>query len=149
MLPSVTVAGQKFERVPALLNLSDTDLPERGANIGIDMLQRFRLAIDFTGDTLWLTPSRSFGQPLPKDRLGMRWELAGDLFKVMFVSPGSPAAAAGWKQGDTIRSVGGVAAGPDYYRSRYARMSALPAGTRVDLARGDGTKVPVVLKDYF
>jgi hypothetical protein len=148
-LPSVTVGGSRFERVPALLNLRETDLPERGANIGIDMLQRFHLAIDFTGDTLWLTPSRSLGQPLPKDRLGMRLEKAERALNVVYVSPDGPAAKAGWKAGDTITAVDGKPVGPDFYRTLYASMSRLPAGTRVELMRGDGVRQPVVLADYF
>lgn len=149
VLPSVTVGGARFDNVPALLNLKDEDLPVTGANIGIDMLQRFRVAIDFTGDKLYLTPTKSVAQPLPKDRLGMRWEFAGEALKVVYVSPDGPAAAAGWKAGDTITAIGEMKVGPDFYRSRYASMTRLAAGTRLDFVRGDGVKQPVVLRDFF
>jgi membrane-associated protease RseP (regulator of RpoE activity) len=148
-LPSVTVAGQTFESVPALFNTVPDDLPVTGANIGIDMLQRFRLAVDFTGDTLYLTPTPAIARPLPKDRIGMRLELAGNALKVVYVSPDGPAAAAGWKQGDTITAIDGMKVSPDFYRSRYASFTRLAAGTRLDLVRGDGTHLPVVLTDFF
>jgi S1-C subfamily serine protease len=113
------------------------------------MLQRFHLALDFTGDTLYLTPTPTLSNPLPKDRIGMRLELAGEALKVVYVSPDGPAAAAGWKQGDTVTAIGDMKVSPDFYRSRYASFTRLAAGTRLDLVRADGTHLPVVLADFF
>lgn len=148
-LPSVTVGGVRFDNVPAAFNTVASDLPVTGANIGLDMLQRFHLSIDYGHGTLYLTPTADTHRPLPKDRLGLGTELAGDRLKVMFVSPDGPAAAAGWKQGDEVIAVGGVKVGPDFYGSRYGAMGRMPAGMQLDLVRADGTHLPVVLADFF
>lgn len=149
-LPSVTVGGYRFDRVPALLNTRAEDLPTEGANIGADLLQRFHLAIDFRRGALYLTPiAAQIAQPLPKDRLGMRTEFAGDALKVVYVSPDGPAATAGWKEGDRIVAIGDVKVGPDFFRSQYANFTRLAPGTQLDFVGADGVRKPVVLKDFF
>ncbi|MBO9711546.1 aspartyl protease family protein [Sphingomonas sp.] len=149
-LPSLSFAGQTFQGVPALLNESAKDLPMDGANIGIDLLQRFRVAVDFGTNTLWLTPNRrALAEPLPKDRLGMRMELADDRLKVVYVSPDGPGAAAGWKEGDAVVAIGDMPVTPDFYRSRYASFTRMRAGETLDLVRADGAHLPVVLRDFF
>jgi hypothetical protein len=149
-LPGLTVAGQRLENVPASLNLNGGDLPTSGANIGIGLLQRFRLAFDYGHDALYLTPIRAaLARPMPKDRLGMRFELAGDRLRAAYVSPDSPAAAAGWRTGDMIVSVNGAPITARFFDTPYGTASRLPAGTKLDLVRADGTHLPVVLKDYF
>lgn len=149
-LPAISLAGQRIVRVPAVLNASDAELPTEGANVGIDILQRFRMSLDFGHGAIYLTPlPHMLARPLPKDRLGMRTELADDRLKVAYVSPDGPAAKAGWKAGDVLGSVDGLPADARLFATRYARFAALPAGTRLDLVRSDGMHLPVTLADYF
>jgi hypothetical protein len=149
-LPAVTFAGQRIAGVPAVFNGAEAELPTDGANVGIDILQRFRMSLDFRHGAIYLTPlPHMLAKPLPKDRLGMRMDLVGDRLHVAYVSPDGPAAKAGWKAGDVLESVNGVAAGPELFSSRYARFAALPAGTHLDFVRSDGAHLPVTLADYF
>lgn len=149
-LPSVTIGGQRFENVPAVLNEGAKDLPITGANVGLSLLQRFRLIFHYARSTLYLVPDA--GQrsaPFPRDRVGMRVELAGDRLRVAEMVPGGPAEKAGWRVGDEVISVNGARVGPDYYNTEQSRWGRMPAGTKLHLVRGDGKPLPVVLRDFF
>lgn len=149
-IPSVSVAGHTFQAVPATLNMRAEALPESGANIGIDLLQRFRLLFDYGRHTLYMLADPSaLAQPIAKNRLGMRLELRGDRLRVGEVIGGSPAAEAGFRVGDEIVSVNGTGVDARYYFRDDVQFSRLPAGTQVELTRADGTTIPVTLRDYF
>ncbi len=149
-LPTVSVAGQTFQGVPTLLNEGANDLPATGGNIGIDLLQRFRMLFDYGRHTLYLVPDpAAIAEPLPKNRMGIRFEIAGERLRVAEVMPGSPAAEAGWRAGDEIISVNGTPVDSRFWFRDDSRFSMLPAGARVDLVRADGTALPVVLRDFY
>ena len=149
-LPSVSLGGHIFRAVPTLLNEGANDLPVSGGNVGIDLLQRFRLLFDYGRSTLYLLPNpAAMAEPLPKNRMGLRLELAGERLRVAEVMPGSPAAEAGWRVGDEIASVNGTPVDAHFWSGDDARFSILPAGTRVELVRTDGTALPLTLRDFY
>jgi S1-C subfamily serine protease len=77
-------------------------------NIGLPILSRFRLAIDYGHDRLWALPDpASIREPFVKDRLGLHLKKVDQGFTAELVSPGSPAAAAGFKTGDAVTLVDG------------------------------------------
>lgn len=149
-LPTVSVAGQTFRNVPTLLNVSADDLPETGANVGIELLQRFRLLFHYGRSTLYLVPDpAAVARPLRKNRHGMRLRLAGDRLRIEEVMAGSPAAAAGLQVGQEIVAVNGRAVDRRFWFRDDAQFDAMPAGTGVTLTRGDGRVVPLTLRDFF
>ncbi|WP_166037828.1 aspartyl protease family protein [Sphingosinicella sp. YJ22] len=149
-IPTVSVAGHTFQAVPATLNMRAEALPDSGANIGIDLLQRFRLLFDYGRHTLYMVADpAALAQPIAKNRLGMRLDLRGDRLRVGEVIGGSPAAEAGFRVGDEVVAVNGTPVDARYYFRDDVQFTRLPAGTRVEFARADGTSVPVTLRDYF
>jgi hypothetical protein len=80
--------------------------------IGLAILSRYDVVLDIPAGKLWLRLRRG-APPPPVDRTGLALVPDGDALKVLHVSTGSPAAASGWKSGDRICRVGGVAARPD------------------------------------
>lgn len=149
-IPSLTIAGQRFERVPGELIQDDTSPISQMAIVGIDVLQRFRLALDFANSAAYLAPDPvQAGKPLPRNRVGLRARLVAQGLQVDFVSAGSPAAQAGWKTGDVIVAIDGRPVDAQFYRSPGSDWNALPAGTRLDLVRADGAHLPVTLADFF
>jgi hypothetical protein len=149
-LPSVSLAGQTFRNVPASFNGSDSDLPPTGINIGIDIFSRFRLAVDYGHDALYLTPDpAAIARPLPRDRSGLRYELRANRLRVTFISPGSPAATAGFQIGDEIVSIDGQAIAPNFYDGPPALWAIGAPGTRVTLVSADGRRRDLVLADYY
>ena len=149
-IPTVSVAGHTFEAVPATLNMRAEALPESGANIGIDLLQRFRLLFDYGRHTLYMLADPSaLAQPIAKNRLGVRLELRSDRLRVGEVVAGSPAAEAGLRVGDEVIAVNGTRVDSRYYFRDDVQFSRMPVGTRVELTRADGTTVPVTLRDFY
>ena len=144
-LPEVAMGEMRFLNVPATLNEDPGALPVTGANIGIGILKPYLLTIDWAGGALYLQGRRT--EPFDRERVGARFELAGDRLRVAYVSPDGPAAAAGLKAGDEIVAVDGRRIDADYYD--HADWSREPVGTIALLDRADGSRVRVTLADYF
>src|SRR5690606_40636742 len=69
------------------------------ANLGLPIFSRFRLAVDFAGDRLFLTPGPELKAPFPRDRAGLTTSAKDGKRLVAFVAPQSPAEALGLKIG--------------------------------------------------
>ena len=67
----------------------------------------------------------------------------------MFVSPQSPAAAAGLKKGDRLVAIDGRAIGGDFFQGPAGSWNQRAAGEKVDLALADGRHVTLTLADYY
>lgn len=152
-LRTVVFGGSTFTNVPATFVLDpagSTDTTREQGNLGTDVLKRFRMVIDYSHDALYLEPDRgAVRAPFRKDRAGLDVELEGATLVVVFVAPGSPAEAAGWKVGERITAVGGEAVGADYFTSDRWRWSHGKAGTRVALTVAAGETRRLTLADYY
>ena len=149
-LPTVSIAGHTFRGVSTTLSLGADDIPVTGGNIGIDLLQRFRLIFHYGRGTLFLVPNAAaLAEPMPKNRLGLRLVLAEDRLRVDEVIPGSPGAEAGWRAGDEIVTVNGTPVDGRFWYRDDSRFTTMPAGTLLDLVRADGTRQPVTLRDFY
>jgi hypothetical protein len=79
-------------------------------NIGGELLRRFDVIFDYPGKVMILEPGREFKKPMEHDMCGaflLNWFEPVRGFLVMAVTPGSPAEAAGIKQGDIITGIDG------------------------------------------
>jgi membrane-associated protease RseP (regulator of RpoE activity) len=145
-LPEVELAGIRFTDVPATFNEDPEALPASGANVGIEMFKPFVVTLDIVGGALYLQGTAresSFG----RERVGARFELAGDRLRAVYVSPDGPAASAGLKPGDEIVAVEGKRVDGAYYdRPDWTRG---PAGKTVSVERADGSRVAIKLTDYY
>ena len=148
ILPSVTFAGERFVNVPAIINEDAKALPDEGANVGLEMLKSFVVHVDFGAGAMHLVKAAARG-PFPRDRTGMRTELAGNRLRAVFVGADGPAAKAGLKVGEEIVAIDGVPIDSGFYRSANSDWNQRPAGERVALTCGDGKTMFVVLEDYF
>ncbi|PTY00695.1 aspartyl protease family protein [Opitutus sp. ER46] len=145
----VTFAGVTFRDVPTSFpdaGIATFDSERSAANVGLPLLSRFHLTTDFAHDRILVRPAADATRPFPKDRAGLRALLQAGLLKVIFVAPGSPAAAAGFVAGDLITAIDGqpvtgeMVAGP---------WSTAPAGTKVTLTLASGARRTLTLADYF
>ena len=92
----------------------DTDgtfaMEDIGVNLGGNILQRFKVTIDYPNARVYLEPNNHFGDAFPADASGLVLGAEGARFKrilVQAVLAGSPADEAGIKPGDAITAIDG------------------------------------------
>ena len=82
-------------------------------------------------------------------RAGLNTVFEGDHLRVVYVAPGSPAEAAGWKAGEQVTAIDGKPIGAGYNGSDQSLWLYGAAGKAVTLKTADGAVRKLVLKDYF
>lgn len=151
-LKTIRFAGITFRDVPAefsALNV-ETDSDREAGNVGMPLLRRFRMMIDFPNNRMFVIPlADKIDEPFPRDRSGLRAVQDGNRLVVRHVSEGSPAAAAGWREGDSITAIDGQPIGPEFPSSQLSLWAWQPPGTRVTLTLADGSRRTLRLADYF
>lgn len=150
---SLTFAGHTFHDVPAALSLPGAqavDSDRSFGNVGLPVYSRFRLMTDYPHDRLYLVPNaEGLDAPFRRDRSGLNVVKEGRGLRVLFVAPGSPAQAAGWKAGEIITAVNGHGIADDYDGSELSHWNEGEAGQTVTLTLADGTVRRLVLRDYY
>lgn len=145
----VVLAGVTLDGVPmtAAPNLSS----KAPANIGLQVLSRFHLVIDFAGDRIWMTPyADAATRPFRKNRAGLALVPDGGRLLVDHVARGSPADRDGWKKGDAIVAIDGQPAPKDGFAAAQAALWVSgPAGRTVTLRLADGRTRKLTLADYY
>lgn len=143
-LNRLSIGGHVFESVPATVRGEGVWAREdAAANVGMPILSRFRLMIDFGGDRLFLQPGPDMARPLARDRSGLNTIVRDGKRVVRFVAPGSPAEAGGWKAGDVIVDIDGGGIDPENHWGEAA------AGSTVTLTLEGGERRALTLADYF
>ncbi|MDB5439311.1 MAG: hypothetical protein JWM33_1738 [Caulobacteraceae bacterium] len=100
---SVEFAGVALTAVPLAITADSTPVfGDDPARIGLPLLSRFHVWMDFGGARMWLSPSVHARDPFRKDTLGFSGQFDQGGVKIDRVSPTGPAAAAGLKAGDMI-----------------------------------------------
>ena len=151
-LKTIRFAGVTFRDVPAELSAPniETDSEREAGNVGMPLLRRFRMMIDFPNSRMFVVPiAERIGEPFPRDRSGLRAVQDGAKLVIRHVSNGSPAKAAGWREGDAIVAIDGARVGPTFASSQLSLWAWRPAGTTVQLTMADGSVRKLTLADYF
>jgi hypothetical protein len=112
-LDHLAFAGVDFRQAPIAI-VPETELPPPSivGGVGLPLLAKFRLIIDYPHNRLFAIPnSATVKASIAKDRIGLVLARTpqgeAGTFGVAFVSPGSPADAAGFKKGDKIALIDG------------------------------------------
>ncbi|MCA9728899.1 MAG: aspartyl protease family protein [Candidatus Eisenbacteria bacterium] len=149
---SITFAGYTLHDVP--VSFHDTEVgafatKRQAGNLGAGILGRFRVYFDYPSECLWVEPGKDWDTaPFERDRSGLQTIAQDGALDVIFVAPGSPAAAGPWKAGDKITAIDGNPVTGDYWKSLY-KWSRAEAGTRVRLTTADGEERELVLATYY
>lgn len=117
--------------------------------IGSGFLQRYRVLLDPAAGHMLLGPTPQTDAPTLRSTSGLLLALAGERLRVLHVMRGSPAAAAGWQEGDTICAVDGTRVGPAYARSPLATWPAGAAGRVVTLDDCAGRRRTLTLRSFY
>jgi PDZ domain-containing protein len=150
-LEHLRFAGVDFPNAPIAL-IPDTNLPPASitGGVGLPLLAKFRLIIDYSHNRLYAIPNAEATKtPIPKDRIGLvldKKDTSG--FSVAFVSPHSPAEAAGFKKGDKIALIDGR---PFHAWPMQAIITfqMVDAGTTHTFTMPDGTKRQITASNFF
>jgi hypothetical protein len=151
-LKTVRFAGITFHDVPAEFTAPNVEInsDREAGNLGMPLLKRFRMMIDFQNNRMFVIPiAGEVALPFQRDRAGLRAVQDGNSLVVRYVSLGSPAEAAGWKQGDTIVAIDGHPIDAMFASSQLSQWSFQPKGTLVTFTMADGTTRKLTLEDYF
>lgn len=142
---SVDLAGRRFTSVPALV-LPDWKF-DTPIVVGVDLLKRGRLEIDYKRETLSLSqPLAAFFSALPANRTGIWGYVAHDSYLVRRISEGSPADLAGWARGDAVVAINGR----KIDRNFIPDFDILgPRGSTVRFQMASGETRVLRLQDYF
>jgi len=117
--------------------------------IGSGFLGRYRVLLDPGAGRMVLSPGPEVGRPPLRSTSGLLLGLARDRLRVLHVMRGSPAATAGWREGDLICAIDGQPVTAGYLTSPLARWGAAPAGTTTRLADCAGKERTLVAREFY
>lgn len=118
-------------------------------SVGLPILMRYRSRWDLSHGKLWLAADAARVEaPFWRERAGLAYLPDKDQLNILFVAPGSPAAKAGWKAGDVIVAIDGVAV-TDIDPQKRLDWKSDPARTSVKLTTKDGEVRLLTLAAYF
>jgi hypothetical protein len=135
---SIEIGPGEFERVPIALMPAGENFFKAVA--GTAILSRFNLLIDLSRNRVWMTPNSRAALPF---RRGVTGLIYGEDRVLSMVAPGSPAKAAGFRQGERIAALYDVAGAPilDSYE--------IDAGESVRVVLADGREKTIVAAEYY
>lgn len=108
---TVIISGLTVADIPTAYR-SNTKFLAAGApaNIGLSVLDKFDIILDYAGQRMIVVPNETFAYPVPYNQTGIIVgpKAEGNYLLVADIIPGSPAFEAGVKMGDKIVSVNDV-----------------------------------------
>ena len=149
---SVVFGSARIADVPVFVRtgevLHDPLGPPSRAMIGLALLLRFNVTLDAPAGRLTLAPRLRPPHPDTVSTSGIQGLYQADGLAVVHVMRGSPAEAAGLKDGDRICQVDGAMVNAGWTPQQRGWSIGAP-GRRVVLTRCDGRKVPIVLARFY
>lgn len=151
ILPAVSLGQQKIRNVEARVEPAAGFSETIGVagRIGSGLLQNYRVLLDPGARRMVLKPGPDADAPPLRSTSGLLVGLERDRLKVLHVMRGGPAAAAGWKPGETICRINGQPITADYPTSALAKWAIGAPGTAVRLDLCDGTVRTLILRQFY
>ncbi|NCD69307.1 aspartyl protease family protein [Mucilaginibacter agri] len=109
----IDIGKYSFKNVVTSFTLTDTSKNEprlvpRDGNLGLGILKRFTLIIDYTNSAMYVKPGNDFGKAFEHDMSGLEYFAAGDDLKAIIINrvePGSAGDMAGLQRDDAILAI--------------------------------------------
>lgn len=151
-LNHIQFAGVNFFHVPVVFPsnaVRGSDSPLISGNIGLALLSRFRLIVDYPHGRLYAAPYAAMkDKSFAKDRLGMYFTRQSSHLVVDFVSPGSPAQKAGFEAGEQIVAINHKPY-PEWKPAELAELGFTSNGSVIVFTLRNGNDRKVKTRDYF
>lgn len=152
ILPTLALGAQPVREVEVRIeaNKGFSDLTKTSGRIGSGLLQRFRVLLDPKAGHMVLSPGKRAGEAPIRSTSGLLVGHGDSRLRVLHVMRGSPAAAAGWRDGDQVctvddtpvPAVGGAG-------SVDTGWSAGSPGRTVRFGMCDGTERALTLASFY
>jgi hypothetical protein len=147
VLSKLRMGPAQFSQVP--FQVPRTWTFENQAIVGLPVIRRTRMVIDFPHDRISVLPDQTaMLQPFRKDRSGLGAKRLADRLQVMHVAKDSPAAAAGFHVGDAIIAINDQPLDAEYFR-KHPRDGSQPAGTVLNFTLSTHERIKLTLADYY
>ena len=142
-LPALRIGPMGLRNVP--VQIVDEWQSDQSAIVGLEALSYFgRMVTHYPGDFLIVYQAKTARAAFRKNRTGLYGMPAGEGRRVIHIAAGSPADAAGWREGDVYITVNGAPAATSDGRWKFGAP-----GTEVVFKMGDGTERKLVLATYY
>jgi hypothetical protein len=108
VIREVRLGPYRFRNVPVFIfddTYNITSYPFLGGLIGNDLLRRFNVILNYEKRDIYLTPNSHFSEPFDYSYSGIELYYVDGIVIVGDVAKGSPAEAAGLKEGDVVLSI--------------------------------------------
>jgi len=108
VIKEVKLGPYRFKNVPVFIfndEVNITSYPQLGGLIGNDILRRFNVILNYPKGDIYITPNRHFIESFDYSYSGMELYLVDGKIVAGDVARGSPAEAAGVKEGDEVLAV--------------------------------------------
>jgi hypothetical protein len=108
VMKEIKLGPYRFRAVPVYIFddvYNVTSYPYLGGLIGNDILRRFNVILNYEKGDIYLTPNSHYRDPFDYSYSGIELYMVGNLIIVGDVAKGSPAEAAGVREGDVVISV--------------------------------------------
>jgi predicted aspartyl protease len=153
LIKSVSIGGANFADIPTTMEGTQSAAAKSGrldGNLGMPMLSRFHLIVDFPHDRVLFVPPVQVSQPFQVNHAGVILLNSAAGQKVLYVAPNSPADLAGLKKGDLVTSIDGLNLADHHENADGTTSWPFGApGTVVSLAVFDGKVIRITLEEYF
>ena len=150
LIGDLMLAGSSFSGLPATLDhgaAQGAGQTSLDGNVGIAVLNRFHLIVDFPHERVLFAPPVDPAAPFANNRAGLALKPLQAGSEVLYVAPGSPAAAVGFVKGDVISDV--HHAGGRREDARRTQWMSGPAGEALEVRLGDQRILHLTLRDYI
>lgn len=108
VIKEVKIGPYKFRKVPVFIFNDDynvTSYPNMGGLLGNDIMRRFNVILNYDRGDIHITPNSHFNEMFDYSYAGMELYLVNGKIIIGDVATGSPAEAAGLKEGDEVMAV--------------------------------------------
>lgn len=108
VMKEVRLGPYKFRNVPVFIfddEFNVSSYPYMGGILGNDLLRRFNVILNYGKGDIYITPNSHFGDVFDYSYSGIELYLINGIIMIGDVAKGSPAEAAGLKEGDEVLAV--------------------------------------------
>lgn len=108
VVKEVKIGPYRFRSVPVFIfddEYNVTSYPQMGGLLGNDIMRRFNVTLNYEKSEIYIMPNKHYNEPFDYSYSGMELYLVDGKIVVGDVAKGSPAEAAGLKEGDEVVAI--------------------------------------------